>query len=123
MAQLPLQGQAIPAAGVLTDVFTFAAHSQFAQPPDPGAGSLYGTLTSLVISNHDDDATTFRVSLALQGAADTAAQYLYYDTPLQGNDTFLAQFDLRIRRGDVVRASSLNGLCSFTISGVMEEKD
>jgi hypothetical protein len=123
MAQLPLQGQAYPAAGVLTDVFTFAAHDQFAQPPHPGAGSQYGTLTSLVISNHNDEATTFRVSLALQGAADAQAQYLYYDTPLQGNDTFLAQFDLRLRRGDVVRFSSMNGLCSITVSGVMADKD
>jgi hypothetical protein len=123
MAQLPLQGQAIPQAGVLTNVFTFVPHDQFAQPPAAGAGSLYGTLTSLVISNHDDDCTTFRVSLALQGASDTPAQYLYYDTPLQGHDTFLAQFDLRLRRGDVVRASSQNGLVSFTVSGVMEEQD
>ena len=122
MAQLPLHGQAYPLANTLTTLFVFVPQAQNAVPPDPGAGAPYGTMTSIMVCNHDDDPTTFRVALALQGASDTPAQYLYFDAPLQGNDTFLAQVNLPIRRGDVVRGLSGNGVCSFLVSGLMEDQ-
>ncbi len=120
---LPLLAQATPAANVLTDVLTFAPHTQNAVFPDVGAGGQLGTLRSLVLCNRDDDDTTFRVALALQGAADTPAQYLYYDVPLAGNDTFLAEFatGIRIRRGDVVRVRTANGMCSVLVAATVED--
>ena len=97
-------GQALPAAGVLTDVYTVP------------------TATSAVVStikacNQSSLATKFRVSTAIAGAADTAAQYVYYDVPLAGNDSFSATEGWTLATTDVIRCRSDSGQVSFNIFG------
>ena len=48
-------------------------------------------LTSIVVCNLGS-ATTFRISIAYEGATDDPSQYLYYDTALDANDTKIIEF-------------------------------
>jgi hypothetical protein len=129
MGLVPVVGQAYPSAGVLTTIFTFPARDQsvvLARTLDQGtptllAGDFWATMHTLVVCNQQALATTFRLSFAPLGAADTAAQYLYYDAPLQANDTFSAQFWIPIARTDVFRGRSANGYCSFQLFGQMDD--
>lgn len=97
--------QAIPAAGTLTTLYTV-----------PGATSA--VISTIKMCNQSSTDTTVRVSLAIAGAADTPAQYLYYDLLLAGNDTFSATEGWSMATTDVLRGQSANGLVSFNVFGV-----
>jgi hypothetical protein len=96
-------GQSAPAAGTLSDTYTAAAKA---------------VCSSIVVCNRENADTQFRISVAVNGAADTAKQYLYYDLPLFALDTFIATIGITLGVGDVVRCYSANGLCSFNLFGV-----
>ena len=99
--------QTLPAAATLTALLTFA-------PPE---GQPHVAVTMLTITNTSSYADRVRVSLALQGQADTLAQYLYYDMLLPGNDTFIVEFatGLPLYAGDVVRGYSETGASAFQV--------
>jgi len=97
--------QSSPAATSLTDVYT--------------CGSSGGAaISSVTICNQSATPTTFRISLAVAGAADTAKQYLYYDIPLPGNDTFIATIGVSLANTDVLRAYVGAATVSINVSGV-----
>lgn len=98
-------GQAIPALGVLTTLYTV-----------PGATSA--VVSTITICNQQNAATTVRLSVALGGAADEAKQYLYYELPLQAYDSFSLTQGLTVATTDVIRGYSGNGLVSFNIFGI-----
>lgn len=98
-------GQAIPAAATLTTLYTV-----------PGATSA--VVSTLKACNQSPSQTTVRVSVAVAGAADTAKQYLYYELPIAGYDSFSATEGWTMATTDVVRAYSTNGLVSFNLFGV-----
>lgn len=96
--------QSSPSAGVLTDVYTV-----------PGATSA---LVSTIKVCNRGAATTFRISIAVAGAADEVKQYIYYDLPLAANDVYSATEGWSLATTDVVRASSVSGQVSFNLFGV-----
>lgn len=98
-------GQAIPAGNTLSDLYTV-----------PGATSATGS--SLVVCNQGSADTTFRVAHAIAGAADTPAQYLYYDVVVYAKSSFVATLGITLAATDVVRCHSGNGLVSFNLYGV-----
>jgi len=98
-------GQSKPAAATLTDAYTV-----------PGATEA--TVSTLVVSNQSATATSFRISVASGGAADTSAQYLYYDITIPGNDTFAATMGITLAATDVIRVYSTLATCSFNFFGV-----
>lgn len=98
-------GQAIPAAAVLTTLYTV-----------PAATST--TVSTLSACNELASATTIRVSLAVAGAADALSQYVYYDLPLAANDNFSATQGWTLATTDVVRCQSANGAVAFSLFGV-----
>lgn len=102
---LKVLAQSLPSATTLTDVYTV-----------PGATSA--TISSVVICNQSSTATTFRLSVAVAGAADATKQYIYYDVDLAGNDTFIATIGITLAATDVVRGYSGNGSISFQLFGV-----
>lgn len=99
-------GQAYPAGGTLTTLYTVPAQT-----------SAAATCHSIAVCNRGTEQTTFRVSIAVAGAADTEAQYLYYDERLNANDTFIAAIGIELANTDVVRVQSGNGQCSFQLFG------
>ena len=98
-------GQAIPTAATLTALYTVPV-------------SASAVLSSLVACNQATIQGRFRVSIAVAGAPDEAKQYLYYDEPVDGNDTFVATLDIGLATTDVVRVQSDNGEVVFQAFGV-----
>lgn len=94
----------VPAA--LTTLYTVPALTQ-------------ATVSSLVICNRSASSRTFRVSIAVAGAADDPKQYLYYDVTLTKNNTFAATLGLTLGAGDVVRVgASAVGSLSASLYGI-----
>jgi hypothetical protein len=54
----------------------------------------------------------------VNGASDTASQYLYYDIAIPGNNTFATTIGITLASGDVVRVYNTLATCSFNIFGV-----
>lgn len=96
-------GQSIPAAGLLTALYT------------AGVQAIGSTL---FVCNQQNVATTFRVSKAVAGAADTLKQYLFFDVELTANETRGFTVGLTFGVGDELRVYSANGLVSFNLDGV-----
>lgn len=101
---LKVLGQSNPAATTLTDVYTV-----------PGATST--TVSTVTVCNQGI-AGTFRVSVAIAGAADAAAQYLYRDLTIPANETFACTFGITLATTDVVRAWCSHGNMSVNVFGV-----
>lgn len=96
--------QVVPAGLTLTDGYTVPATAS-------------AVVSSIIVCNQLASATTFRVSVAVAGAADVAKQYLYYDVPLLANVTFAAILGVTLGPSDVVRCFAANGACAFTLFG------
>lgn len=98
--------QSNPAATTLTDIYTVPALTST-------------TVSSCVICNQSNSVTaTFRISIAVAAAADTAKQYLYYDLTLIPNDTFIATVGITLAASDVLRVYSSTTNLSFSFYGV-----
>jgi len=102
---LKVLGQVSPAATTLTTLYTVPANTRTAA-------------SSVVVANRSATATSFRISIAVGGAADDNKQYLYYDTPIAGNDTFVATIGISLAAGDVVRVYATLATLSFNLFGI-----
>ncbi len=101
---LKVLDQTAPSAATLTDGYTV-----------PGATSAVASTITVV--NRSAVATAFRISVAIAGAADTVAQYLYYDMPIDGNDSFAATIGITLAATDVVRVYATLATLSFSLFG------
>lgn len=97
--------QTKPSATTLTDAYTV-----------PAATST--TVSSIIVTNQSGTATSFRISVAVAGAADTAKQYMYYDAAIDGNDTFVATLGITLATTDVIRVYNTLATLSFNVFGV-----
>ena len=97
--------QSKPVSATLTAAYTVPA-------------STTAVISSIVVCNQSAIATSFRISLAIAGAADTAAQYLYYDVSIDGNDTFVATIGITLGATDIVRVYNTLATLSFNVLGV-----
>jgi hypothetical protein len=95
-------GQANPAATTLTTLYTAAT----------AAG-----VSSIVICNQGV-AGTFRISIAVAAAADATKQYLYYDIPIDANDTFVATIGATLAATDLIRCYASHANMSFNVFGL-----
>ena len=98
-------GQSKPGAASLTDIYTVPALTQ----------AIVSTIT---VCNQSATATSFRISIAPAGAADTPTQYLYNDVAIAGNDTFAATLGISLATTDKIRVYNTLATCSFTVTGV-----
>jgi len=97
--------QLSPSATTLTTAYTV-----------PGATSA--TISSIVICNTTVSSITFRISVQIAAAADNIKQYLYYDLPVEGNDTFIATIGITLATTDVVKVYASTTDVAFNIFGV-----
>lgn len=98
-------GQSKPSAATLTAAYTVPALTT-------------ATVSTITVANQSSTATSFRISVAVNGAADTPAQYLYYDIAISGNNTFATTIGITLGAGDIVRVYNTLATCSFNIFGV-----
>lgn len=107
MSEQPrILGQQDPSAASLTDVYTVTA---------PVTGAV---VSSIVICNRSATPTTFRISVAPAGAADSNEQYQYFDRPIPALDTFIATIGIGLEVTDVVRVYATLATVSFTVHGM-----
>lgn len=99
-------GQVSPLAATLTDLYTVPAGTS-------------GIMSSVVVTNRSTTATSFRIAIAVAGAPDDVKQYIHYDIPIGGNDTFLWATDIGVGLGpgDVVRVYAALATLSFAAFG------
>lgn len=97
--------QSAPGATTLTDVYTV-----------PGATSA--VISSIVVANRSASARTFRLSVAIAGAADTPAQYLAYDMTVPANDSVFIQLGVTLAATDKIRAYVSAADVSINVFGV-----
>ena len=95
--------QALPATSE-TDVYEVPA-------------GMEAVISSLVIANRGSAASTFRVSISVGGGVTADKDYLYYDIPIQGNDTFIATVGFTLQTGDVLRGYAGNNQLSYSAFG------
>lgn len=84
-------GQSAPTATTLTAVYTVPASTQ-------------ALLSTITVCNRSATATTYRLSVAVAGAADANNQYLVYDAPISGNEAVTWTLGCTLGAADVVRA-------------------
>lgn len=101
---LKVLGQSAPLAATLTDIYTVPAVTS-------------AVVSSVTICNRSATATTFRLSVAQAGAADTNDQYIYYDVTLAGNDTFIATIGISLATTDVIRCYATLATLTFAVFG------
>lgn len=97
--------QSNPSATTLTDAYTV-----------PAATST--VISSFFVTNRSASATSFRISIAIAGAADDNKQYIYYDTAISGNDTMAATVGLSLATTDIIRVYATNNTLSFSFFGI-----
>ena len=102
---LKVLAQISPNAAVLTTAYTVPALTST-------------TASSCVICNTNATTSYFRISVAIGGAADALKQYLYYDLPLAGNDTFIATIGVTMAAGDIISVRGADAGLAFNFFGV-----
>ena len=102
---LKVLAQSAPAATTLTDVYT-----------TPSLTST--TVSTLTVCNRGATAATFRISVAVNGAADTAAQYIFYDQSLDAYSTYSATIGMTLAAADKIRAYASNANLSINVFGI-----
>ncbi len=96
--------QTNPSATTLTDSYTVPSLTQ-------------AVISSIYVANRSATQTSFRVSVAVAGAADNNKQYLYYDVIIPGNDTFVCTVGLSLGAADVIRVYATLATLSFSVFG------
>jgi len=83
----------------------------------PGTGKSWA-VSSIFVANRSATATSFRISIAKAAAGDSVEQYIYYDIPIGGNDTFVATVGIGLEATDIFRVYATLATLSFTFEGV-----
>lgn len=100
-------GQAMPAANSETTIFT--------------ASQTDAIISALIVCNQSSSPDSISVRVAIGGAADTDAQYIFYNTTLNGNSTVQLVAGLTMATNDQMRVTSLNGTSSFNLFGQQDQ--
>ena len=96
--------QSNPAATTPTDLYTVPA-------------STSTIISSIVVCNRAATTSTFRVSVAVAGAALDVKQYLYFDVLMPPNDTFIATIGITLATTDVIRVYASTTNLTFNLYG------
>lgn len=97
-------GQSNPGAAALTAAYTV-----------PAATSA--VVSSIIIANRSVTPTSFRISIAVAGAADDNKQYIAFDTPIGANQIVSHTPGIGLGAADVVRVYATLATLSFSIFG------
>lgn len=98
-------GQSNPSAATLTDCYTVPALTE-------------ATVSTIMVANRSSVATSFRISVAPAGAANSNEQYIYYDIVIAGNDSFAVTAGFTLEASDVIRVYATLATLSFNVFGV-----
>lgn len=74
-------------------------------------------ISSVVVCNRSAVSTSFRIAIRVSGSSLSDKQYIYYDLPITGNDTFIATIGITLSALDVVTVYTTLATTSFTLFG------
>jgi hypothetical protein len=74
-------------------------------------------VSTVIVCNRAATAATFRVYVCVAGAGTDVKQYLYYDHPIDGNDSFPATLGITLAATDVVKVYASTTDVSFSAFG------
>jgi len=96
--------QSNPAATTLTDIYTVPASTQ-------------AVISTIIVANRANANRSFRISIAIAGAANDVKQYIAYDTSISGNG--VQEFTVGVTLGatDVIRVYASAAELSFNVFG------
>lgn len=97
-------GQQAPAATTPADLYTV-----------PAATST--VVSSVIVANRGASPAMFRVSFSVGGAGTTNKDYIYYDVPIDGNDTFIATIGVTLAATDKIRVYASTANVTFQAFG------
>lgn len=97
-------GQLNPAATTLTALYTVPANK-------------VAVTSTLSVCEKGAAAATYRISVAVAGAADNAKQYIVYDSALAANESKFLTIGLTLGTGDVVRVYASTANVAFNLFG------
>lgn len=97
--------QSNPGAATLTDAYTCPAVTQ----------TIVSTIT---VANRSATPTSFRISVAINGAADAVQQYVAYDVVIGANESIALTLGITLDAADVIRVYATLATLSFNIFGV-----
>lgn len=98
-------GQLNPAATTLSDLYTVPA-------------STTAVCSTLAIAEKAGAAATYRISIAVAGAADNAKQYITYGAALAANEAKFLTLGITLATTDVVRVYASTADVAFNLFGV-----
>lgn len=99
-------GQSFPSAGQLTVAYTVPA-------------SVSTIVSTIVVCNQSSSLSAkYRISIAPAAAADSSAQYIAYDGPLQPNESYAFTLGITLATTDIIRVYDDTGLVSFNVFGI-----
>ena len=101
MATTVINKQSAPSAATPTTLYTC-----------PSATTA--VISSIVACNRSGTATTIRIAIRALGASLTNSHYLYYDLPLDGNDTFIATIGATMIATDLLIVYTTDATVTFT---------
>lgn len=101
---LKVLAQSKPVAATLTAAYTAPALTQ-------------AVVSLITVANQSAVATSFRISVAIAGAADTPAQYIAYDVAINGNEVIELARGLTLGPADIVRVYNTLATLSFNVYG------
>jgi hypothetical protein len=97
-------GQLAPPATTEQDLYTVPASTE-------------AVASSVTITNRGATVATFRVSVVQAGGVTANTDYLYYDLPIAGYDTFIATIGVTLEATDVIRAYASSANLTFQLFG------
>jgi hypothetical protein len=97
-------GQSNPSATTLTDAYTVPAVTQ-------------AVISSIVIANRSATPTNYRISVAINGAANADSQYIAYGVVIGPNETQTLTLGISLGDTDVIRVYATLATLTFSIFG------
>lgn len=97
-------GQSAPSAATLTTAYTVP-------------GSTSAIISSITVCNRSATPTSFRIAILPGGGTVTDPDYIYYDLPIDGNDTFVATIGATVETASLVQVYNTLATCSFNVYG------
>ena len=104
-------GQANPAAGVETDLYTVPAATNTVV----SCISICNFTNSAPLTSANS--SKFNITVSKAGAATTSKDYIYNSVNISQYDTYIANIGMTLDAGDVVRVYSSAGYLAFNIFG------
>jgi hypothetical protein len=97
-------GQSAPSAATSTTAYTCPASTQT-------------VISSIVVCNRSATPTSFRVSVDVNGAGDSDADYIAYDVPIGGNESIALGHGVTLDASDLIRVYATLATLTFSVFG------